>query len=78
VSVGANERAAEYAGGPLRDVIPLQGFEQRQLDLGLLRDGNQIDLLLFTPLAQSSAETLRHAVHLRSTIDASTTTSMWD
>ena len=51
VSVGANEGAAENAGRPARDVVPLQPFEKRQLDLRLLGDGGEIDLLSFTPLA---------------------------
>ena len=59
-SIGAHERAAENAGGPMRDVVPLELVEQRQLDLRLLRDRRESDLLLFTLLPKSSAETLWH------------------
>jgi hypothetical protein len=45
----------------VRDVIPLQPVEQRQLDLRLLGDRQERNPLFFTPLAQSSAETLEHA-----------------
>jgi hypothetical protein len=62
--VGANEGAAKNALGPARKIVPLQGFEERELDLRLLRDRREGYLLFFTPLAQSSAKTLWHAAHL--------------
>ena len=58
--IGAHERAAENASGPMRDVFTLELVEQRQLDLRLLRDRRESDLLLFTLLPKSSAETLWH------------------
>src|SRR5205814_8696103 len=39
VSIGANEGAAKNTRWPVRDVISLQRFQQRQLDLRLFRDG---------------------------------------
>ena len=51
MGVGANEGAPENPGRPARDIIPLEPFQERQLDLRLLRDGGEIDLLSFTPLA---------------------------
>ena len=51
VGVGANEGAAKNARRPARDVIPLQPFQERQLDLRLLRDRGESNLLSFTPLA---------------------------
>src|SRR5437660_4107776 len=64
VGVGADERATKDAGRPMRDIVAFQRFEQRQLDLRLFRDRNESNLLSFTPLAQSGAETFRHAAHL--------------
>ena len=58
--IGAHERAAENASGPMRDVFTLELVEQRQLDLRLLRDRRESDLLLFTLLPKSSAETFWH------------------
>lgn len=55
-----DERPAENAGGPVGDVVPLELFEQRQLDLRLLRDGCESYILLFTLEPKSSAEILRH------------------
>ena len=49
---------------PVRHVVSLQRLQQRQTNLRLLRDRREGNLLSFTPLAQSSAETLRHAAHL--------------
>jgi hypothetical protein len=48
----------------MRNVVPLQRLEQRQLDFGLLGDREESNVLLFTPLAQPSAETVMHAAHL--------------
>ena len=58
--VGADERAAKDAAGPLRHVVALEGFEKRHPDLGLVRDAREGNLLLFAPLAQPCAEILRH------------------
>ena len=57
MSVGANEGAAKNPGGPKRDVVPLQGFQQRQLDFGLLGDRDESNCLFFTPLKVSA---MRH------------------
>jgi hypothetical protein len=59
--VGADERAAKDSRGPLRHVVALQRVEERELDLGLLRNRDQGNLLLFSPFAHSCAETLSHA-----------------
>ena len=45
VSVGANEGATKNARWPVRDVISLQRFQERLLDLRLLRYGGEPDLL---------------------------------
>jgi len=51
MGVGANEGAPEDARRPVRHIIPLEPFQERQLDLRLFSDGGEIDLLSFTPLA---------------------------
>jgi len=58
--IRAHERAAENAGGPMRDVVALELIEQRQLYLRLLRDRRESYLVFFTLLPQSSPETLWH------------------
>ena len=55
VRVGANEGAAKDPRRPLGHVVPFQGVQQRQLDLGLLRDRDEGNGLFFTPLAQPGA-----------------------
>ncbi len=59
--IGADEGAAEDARRPMRHIVALQRLEQRRVDFGLLRDRDEGDLLLFTSLSQSSAETFSHA-----------------
>ena len=62
--IGADEGTTKNARRPARHVVSLQRFEQRQLDFRPLRDRGEGNLLSFTLLAQSSAETLSHAGHL--------------
>jgi hypothetical protein len=51
--VRTHERAAENAGGPPRDIVAFEGFEERAADLGVVRDRFQGDLatLAFEPQA---------------------------
>ena len=62
--VGADEGSAENTGRPMRHVVPFQTFQQRQADLRLVGNRSEGDLLSFTLLAQSSAETLGHGADL--------------
>jgi hypothetical protein len=59
--VGADERTPKNTRRPAQQVISLQPLEERKADLRLLRDGGKRDLLSFTLLAKSSAETFGHA-----------------
>ena len=62
--VGADVGAPEDPRRPLRDVVPLEPFEQRALDLGLLGYRSEIDRSSFTLLAQPRAETFNHVADL--------------
>ena len=62
--VGADEGSAENTGRPMRHVVPFQTFQQRQADLRLVGNRSEGDLLAFTLLAQSGAETLGHGADL--------------
>ena len=64
VRVRSNVGAPEDSRRPVRDVVPLEPLEQRELDFGVVGDGAQGNLSFFTPLAQAPAETLRHEEHL--------------
>ena len=59
VGVGADKGAPKDARRPVRDIVPLQRFQQRQLYLRLLCDRSERDLLSFATLTESRAETLR-------------------
>src|SRR5205823_3889693 len=63
LGVGSNERPAKNSGGPSRKVVALERFEQRQLDFGPVGDRDESNCLFFTPPAQSSAETFKHAAN---------------
>jgi len=45
--VGTNVGPPEQAKRPVREIVALQRFEQRQLDLGLLRYNRERNLSLF-------------------------------
>jgi len=57
--VRADEGPAKDPRRPVRDVVALQRFEERLLDLGPFRDRAERDVLLFALLAQAGAKTLR-------------------
>ena len=62
--VGADVGTPEDPRRPVRHVVVFERFEERELDLGLLGDRDEIDLPRFTLLAQPGAETLRHGAYL--------------
>jgi hypothetical protein len=62
--VGADEGTTKNTRRPMRQVIPLQAIQQRQTDLRLGGNGGKRNVLSFTLLAQSSAETLDHVADL--------------
>src|SRR4029453_16321627 len=70
VGVRTNECPAKDAGRPMRDIIPFQGLEQRNLDFRLLGDRRERDLLLLAPFAQACAKTVRHGATPGATTDA--------
>ena len=59
VRVGADERATEDSRGPVREIVPLEPLQERQLYLRLVGDRRERDLLSFAAVAESRAETLR-------------------
>ena len=59
VGVGADEGATKDARRPVRDIVPLQRFQKRQLYLCLLCNRGERDVLSFATLTESRAETLR-------------------
>ncbi|PYR57440.1 MAG: hypothetical protein DMF91_19455 [Acidobacteria bacterium] len=48
----------------MRHIISLERLQEGNVDLRLLSDRREGNLLSFTLLAQSSAETFRHAAYL--------------
>ena len=72
VRVGANERAAKNPRRPVRDVVVLQLFQKRSMNLRLLRDRGQRNLLAFTLAPQTRAEALRHGQPYTVGLDAIT------
>jgi hypothetical protein len=60
VRIGANVGALEDPSGPIGEVVTLEAFKKRQLDLRLLRDRPERDASIFTLLAHTGAETLTH------------------
>src|SRR5262249_49455616 len=58
--VRTDKCAPEDSRRPVRYIVALERFEQRLLDFGLFGDLCQGDLLVFTPLAHSSAKAFGH------------------
>ena len=62
--VRTDESPTKDARRPMRHIISLERLQEGNVDLRLLSDRREGNLLSFTLLAQSSAETFRHAAHL--------------
>src|SRR5256885_10537746 len=58
--VVANPRSPEDPGGPVFEVVALEGLEQRSFDLRLSRDGGELDAATFALLAKACAEACFH------------------